>query len=219
MDGPSPRSGNRVRGKTPRYSPHWPVTTGDYLIGKKSVNLSFLANGKLTILLALLPVVLITAFMAIVRPDLRSLEAYGYLGVFGIMMVGNATVLLPMPGLVTVAAAGAIWNPLLVGLAGGIGGATGELTGYLAGYGAHMLIDESRSTWWTRFEHLVRRHGFWAIVALAAAPNPLFDLVGIAAGSLYFPPWRFFAAVVIGNSIKCSAVAFLGGAVGGLLLG
>lgn len=166
-------------------------------------------------LLALLPLVLVTAFMAVVRPDLRSLAVYGYVGVFGIMLAGNATVLLPMPGLATVAAAGALWNPLLVGLAGGIGGAAGELTGYLAGYGAHMLVDENRVQWWRRFEVVVRRHGFWAIVALAAIPNPVFDVVGLVAGSLSYPPWRFFAAVAIGNSIKCSAVALAGGAISG----
>ncbi|MCL5109246.1 MAG: VTT domain-containing protein [Chloroflexi bacterium] len=173
----------------------------------------------LQFLLAALPLVLVTAVVAILRPDLRALAAYGYAGVFGIMLVGNATVLLPLPGLATVAAAGALWNPLLVGLAGGLGGAAGEVTGYLAGRGAHQLVDVSRAQWLSRFEGWVRRYGFWAILVFATVPNPFFDVVGIAAGSFAYPPWRFFAAVWLGNTIKCTAVALAAGTVTGFFFG
>ncbi|MHB1131714.1 MAG: VTT domain-containing protein [Chloroflexota bacterium] len=166
---------------------------------------------------ALLPLILVTGFMAIVRPDLAALASYGYLGVFAIMAAGNATVLLPMPGLATVVAAGALWNPLLVGLAGGLGGSIGELTGYVAGRGANELLDGAQARWFKRFQSFVQQHGFPALILLSAIPNPLFDVVGIAAGSLGYQSWRFFVAVAIGNTIKCMAVAAVGGALGGWL--
>ncbi|MHB1415294.1 MAG: VTT domain-containing protein [Chloroflexota bacterium] len=161
-------------------------------------------------LLALVPLALITGYVLITRPDLEDLANYGYLGVAAIMFVSNATVLLPMPGLATVTAAGALWNPLLVGLAAGIGGAGGELIGYLAGFGAHDMLDARRSRFFERVKDEVGKHGFFAILVLAAVPNPFFDVVGLAAGSVAYSPWRFYVAVALGNVIKCSLVALVG---------
>lgn len=176
-----------------------------------------LRSPRLRILLGFVPLVLITTYLVIARPDLSQWSAYGYVGVFALMATANATVLLPMPGLATVAAAGALWNPFLVGVAGGLGGATGELVGYVAGYGVHSYFEGKRLQWFERVKEFVQRHGFIAVVILSAIPNPFFDVVGIAAGSLSYPAWRFFVAVAIGNSIKCAMVASLGGAVGGWL--
>jgi uncharacterized membrane protein YdjX (TVP38/TMEM64 family) len=169
------------------------------------------------LLLGFVPLLLITGYVLITRPNLEHLSAYGYLGVFGLMMISNATVLLPMPGLASAAAAGVLWNPLVVGLAGGLGGASGELVGYVAGYGVHDYVEGKRVAWFQRVQTFVRRHGFFAIVVLASIPNPFFDVVGLAAGTCSYPAWRFFTAVAIGNTIKCSTVALLGGAVSGWL--
>ena len=54
---------------------------------------------------------------------------------------GNATIILPVPGLIFVFALGHTLNPLVVGLVAGPGAALGELTGYLAGYGSSAVID------------------------------------------------------------------------------
>ncbi|MHB1006665.1 MAG: VTT domain-containing protein [Chloroflexota bacterium] len=178
---------------------------------------SLFQNKVLRMLLAALPLICITVYILVVRPDLTHLAGYGYAGVFVIMMVANATVLLPLPGIATVVTAGMMWNPFLVGLAGGLGGALGELTGYLAGYGVHEVLEDSRSRWYQRIEAFVRRHGFFAILLLAAVPNPLFDVVGVVAGSLSYPAWRFYLAVAIGNTIKSTTIALFGGAVSGRL--
>jgi len=55
---------------------------------------------------------------------------------------------------------------------------------------------------------LVRRHGFWGVLALAAFPNPLFDLGGIAAGHCGVQFATFFGATLLGKAgIKAVAQA------------
>ncbi len=182
------------------------------MLRRVAIRVSPRMGRRVQLLLAILPLLLITAYVAIARPDLEHLAGYGYLGVFALMAIGNATVLLPMPGLATVVAAGMVWNPLLVGLAGGTGGALGELVGYLAGYGVHEYVEGGRARWFQRIQKAVRRYGFPAIIALAAIPNPFFDVVGVAAGSLGYPAWRFYLAVALGNTVKCTLMAYAGGA-------
>lgn len=170
-------------------------------------------TGALRVVLAVLPLLVITTLVIAFRPDLSHLASYGYLGVFALMFLSSATVLLPMPGLAAVAAAGILWNPLLVGLAGGLGGATGELIGYTAGSGARELVNAQQGRWADWVRRFVTKYGFFAMLALAAIPNPLFDVVGIAAGSLSYPAWRFYIAVAIGNTIKCCVIATVGDVV------
>ena len=68
------------------------------------------------------------------RDQLVQLAALGYVGIFLVSLLGNATILLPAPSLVVVFAMGTALIPLLVGLAAGAGDALGELTGYAAGF-------------------------------------------------------------------------------------
>ena len=64
----------------------------------------------------------------------EEMETYGYLGVFLISIIFNATIILPASNIAVITSMGAtLPSPLFVGLAGGAGAAIGELTGYLAG--------------------------------------------------------------------------------------
>jgi membrane protein DedA with SNARE-associated domain len=72
--------------------------------------------------------------------------AYGYPGIFLIMLMANATVFLPAPGVAVVFAMGSVFNPLGVALAAGTGGAIGELTGYLAGFSGQAVVENTTST-------------------------------------------------------------------------
>ncbi len=64
--------------------------------------------------------------------------------------------------------------------------------------------------WWSGLQGWLGRHGFLAILALALVPNPAFDAVGLLAGSLGYPPRRFWLACALGNSLKYIAFAYLG---------
>jgi membrane protein YqaA with SNARE-associated domain len=142
------------------------------------------------------------------RDHLRSLAGYGYVAVFVVGLISNATVILPIPGLAVSSLMGGVFNPWLVGLAGGMGQALGELSGYMVGYSGQRLVDGDSpyrllSSW-------MRRHGAVTIFLLALVPNPLFDLGGIAAGAFRFPIWKFLVSCAVGKVIKNTAFALAG---------
>lgn len=159
-------------------------------------------------ILALLLVIAITIFVYSVRDKAEELAVYGYPGIFLIALLTNATVFLPAPGIAVVFAMGAIFNPLLVGLAAGAGGALGEVSGYLAGFSGQAIVENAKL--YERLTNWVGRYGFWAILVLAAIPNPTFDVAGVAAGVLKMPLPKFLLAVLIGVSIKMILFAYAG---------
>jgi len=91
-------------------------------------------------------------------------------------------------------------------MSGAIGSTIGEFTGYLAGYGSQGVIQKSR--FYDRVHGWVVRRGGFALFTLALIPNPLFDIGGIAAGSLGYPLSRFFLWVGLGKLIKYLIVAY-----------
>jgi uncharacterized membrane protein YdjX (TVP38/TMEM64 family) len=149
--------------------------------------------------------VLVFAF----RDSLSRFATLGYAGVFLTSLIGNATLILPVPSLVFVfAAGGTLPNPFLVGLVAGIGSTIGELTGYLAGYGSNTFIEHNRT--YNRIRDWVERSGLWAIALLAFIPNPLFDLAGFAAGTLGIPLRLFLFATFMGKLFKNVLIAYAG---------
>jgi len=161
-------------------------------------------------ILALLAVIAISIFVYSIRDRAEEFAVYGYPGIFIIAFLANATVLLPAPGIAVVFAMGAIFNPLMVGLAAGAGGALGELSGYLAGFSGQAVIE--RADIYERMVIWMKRNGNLTILILAALPNPFFDLTGIAAGALKMPVHRFLFWCFVGVTIKMTFFAFLGSA-------
>ncbi len=136
-------------------------------------------------------------------------EGVGYTGAFVINLVGSASIVIPVPGLAAVCAAAAPavgLNVVALGLVGGIGSTIGELTGYLAGYGGQSFVQRSRH--YQRVHNLVIRRGALALFVLAALPTPLFDVAGIASGSLGYPIRRFLLWVFLGKVIKFIGIAY-----------
>jgi uncharacterized membrane protein YdjX (TVP38/TMEM64 family) len=152
--------------------------------------------------------VAITALIVVFEDRLRDLGHLAYLGAFLAMLIGNATVILPVPGLAIVFALGATLNPLLLGLAAGPGAALGEMTGYLAGYGGSAVADNLKV--YRTIERWMDRHGVIVIAVLAAIPNPLFDVAGMVAGVMRVRWWHFLLAAWIGKTIQAVVVAYAG---------
>ena len=140
-------------------------------------------------ILALLAVIAITVGVYMIRDRVETFAAFGYPGIFLVALLANATVLLPAPGVAVVFAMGAIFNPFGVALAASLGGALGELSGYLAGFSGRAIIE--RADLYQKMSAWVQKYGAWAILILAAIPNPVFDVAGIAAGVLKMPVWKF----------------------------
>jgi uncharacterized membrane protein YdjX (TVP38/TMEM64 family) len=142
------------------------------------------------------------------RDHLQELERYGYVAVFLVGLVSNATVVLPVPGLAISSVMGSVFNPWVVGLVGGVGQALGELTGYMAGYSGQTLVNGNPAH--DRLMRWMQRYGTLTVFVLALVPNPVFDLGGIAAGTLRFPLWKFLVSCTAGKVIKNILFALAG---------
>jgi membrane protein YqaA with SNARE-associated domain len=160
--------------------------------------------------LAVLAVIGISVYVFSIREHVDEFAAYGYPGIFLIALLANATVFLPAPGIAVVFAMGSVFHPLGVALAAGMGGALGELSGYLAGFGGQAVVENTAA--YARVQPWVQKWGGWAVLVLAAIPNPFFDLAGIAAGAAKMPVWKFLLFCWVGQTIKMSAFAFAGNA-------
>jgi uncharacterized membrane protein YdjX (TVP38/TMEM64 family) len=165
---------------------------------------------RLRIVQALTVVAVLAALGAALyfRERLEELEQYGYAAVFVVGLVGDATVVLPLPGLAFIFVMGGIFNPWIVGIVGGVGQGMGELTGYMAGYSGQTWMDENRV--YDRLVRWMQRYGSLTIFVLAVIPNPLFDMGGMIAGALRFPAWKFLASCIAGKVVKGVAFALAG---------
>lgn len=68
---------------------------------------------RLTILriLALVFVITLTALLVIYRDQVKQLQGYGYPGIFLFSILANATIIIPMPGVLFTSAMGAVLIP------------------------------------------------------------------------------------------------------------
>jgi len=171
---------------------------------------SWLRRNYLSLLVLLFVLAIAVGVFVFFQRNPEKVEEFqnlGYLGAFLICLVTTTTVILPVPGTVVLFSLGATFNPLLVGLAGGVGGGIGELTAYLAGYTGRGIWKDNRS-----YENAVgwlRKWGSVFVFVFAATPLPI-DLVGIIAGNLHFPVWKFFIACWLGKTVQYLAMAYVG---------
>ncbi len=163
---------------------------------------------RLVPLLTLLLVIAISVglFLCGRNPEIvAQLKAYGYLGAFLISLIGNASILLPGIVLPILSAWGiflylhiGLVGPVMVGLAGGAGAAIGEIAGYMAGYSGRGIVENNKL--YERLVGWVSRWGVLAIFIFALVPL-FFDLVGLAAGVLRFPLWKFILVCWLGRTL------------------
>ncbi len=158
---------------------------------------------------ALLLVIAVTVGLQLVyglHPErLKELRTHLYLGAFLISLIGNATIIFPGAVIVILSNLGiliygstGLWGPIIVGLVGGVGAAIGETTGYIAGYSGREIVEKRKM--YHGIERRVKSWGALAIFLFSMIPF-IFDLVGIAAGILRFPFWRFFLFCGLGRMI------------------
>ncbi|MBN1248994.1 MAG: VTT domain-containing protein [Anaerolineae bacterium] len=150
----------------------------------------------------------ITVVVYMLRDRLREVAEYGYLGLFLISVLGNATIVLPMPTLVTAFIGGGVFNPILVGVISAAGATLGELTGYLAGLSGQAVIENQKM--YDRFSSWMEKYGLIALFLLAAFPNPFFDVAGIIAGMSRLRLTTYFSVVWAGKIVKFVLIAYLG---------
>ena len=158
---------------------------------------------KILFVLTLLLVVAVSVGLFFYGRDperLAGLKNYGYLGAFLVSLVSNASVFLPVPGIIVLFMLGTTLNPVLVALVGAAGGTIGEMTGFVFGFSGRDVARGSRQ--YVRAEKLMRRWGGWAVFTFAVVPLPVLDIAGVVAGVLGFPLWKFLLVVWVGKSLK-----------------
>ncbi|MBI2965134.1 MAG: VTT domain-containing protein [Chloroflexi bacterium] len=136
-------------------------------------------------------------------------EALGYPGVWLFSLIGASSIVLPIPGLAAVCAAASPaigLNPALLGVVAASAEAIGELTGYLAGVTGGSFIQKNRH--YPRVQQWVIKRGGLLLFVMATFPNPFFDVVGMAAGSVRYPIRRFLLVTYAGKAIKSTWVAY-----------
>jgi membrane protein YqaA with SNARE-associated domain len=130
-----------------------------------------------------------------------NIETAGYTSLWFLAFISAALIFLPISALAAVCVAVAVdLNPFMVALVAASAEAVGEMTGYLAGMGGKAIFDRNR--FYLRFKNLFSRYGGLILFCGSMIPNPLFDIMGVAAGSILYPVRKFLLLVFIGKTIK-----------------
>ena len=135
---------------------------------------------------------------------------YGYLGVFLVTLLANASVFIPVPypGLVAKLATGL--NTVGVALLAAAGSAIGETTAFFVGRAGKGVVEETAFYRWLGRQLRTPLRAFVVLFLLSAPPNPFFDVAGLTAGSLGVRFPIFIAATFCGRIVRMFILAYLG---------
>ena len=167
-------------------------------------------NERMQGILQIVLAVFIIAVSFYFSANIQQFKEFGYVGVFLISLLSSATIFIPAPGWAVVVAMGRVFDPYVVGIIAGIGGGLGEITGYGFGAGASQVVKKHLDGTLGKYKNLIRKYDLLAIGALAFIPNPLFDVAGLAAGSMGIDWKRFIFACIIGRILRYVLLAYVG---------
>ena len=154
----------------------------------------------------LISIVFIATGLVLWTTGTFNIETVGYTSIWFLAFIGAALVFLPVSSLAAVCVAAAVdLNPFLLAVVAGSAEAVGELTGYLAGMGGKAVFDRNR--FYLRFKNLFSRYAALTLLVGSIIPNPLFDIMGVAAGSILYPVRKFLLLVFIGKVVKFTWVS------------
>jgi len=156
--------------------------------------------------LGILTAVIAAIVTALLLRDNFGASQVGYGAVALSALLASAGLLVPVPALATACATAIFLDPFLVGLIAGTAEAAGELSGYYLGYTGRDVL--ARIRMYQRLEGWMRRRGWLLLFVVSLIPNPIFDVVGIAAGALRYPLWGFLWVVWVGKVLKFLVFAY-----------
>jgi membrane protein YqaA with SNARE-associated domain len=170
------------------------------------------------LLVVLVNVVLSLGALWILRRLAPAAPSQGsYLLVLLATAVSSATPFFTAPAQLIVLELGAHLPRLPLALVAGIGSTMGELPTFWLGREGRSLGAVSRAlerargkAGWRRVE----RAGPWGLVAVAAIPNPLLDLVSLAAGMSGMRLAHYLPAILAGRTIRFAILATIGHRLG-----
>jgi uncharacterized membrane protein YdjX (TVP38/TMEM64 family) len=141
------------------------------------------------------------------RKRLRAWKKYGLVGLFLVNVISNVgfSPIAPVANI----AAGAIYNPVVVGTVAASGAVTGDSPLYFIGKGLTKLkTDESK--WYGTILNYFNQNAFVTIFLFSLIPNPFFDLVAFMSGATGYPFLLFAFAAFAGKWLKCTFYGLLG---------
>ena len=134
---------------------------------------------------------------------------YGYWGAFAVCILGNFSIIIPIPFALIVYAFGSTLNPLLLGLVSGLGSTIGEMVSYFLGWGGRKMIENRYGSRLDAVEKLIDRYGALSVFLVALLPIPD-DLLLIPLGMMKFDIKKTFIAMLLGKTIMCILLAYAG---------
>jgi membrane protein YqaA with SNARE-associated domain len=185
------------------------------------------ADGLLLFSITLLSLYVVLSFLL---PGMSGLTVYlyelvlnislllGYPGAFLVSFLGNATVLIPFPYILTSFILGGltdgithvfVFDPLLVGVLSGIGATLGEMTGYIVGYTGGNLIDETQRNGFRRYAEDHPRWTPFVLWFLAVTPIPD-DVLVVPLGAAKYPWWKVIVPQLLGKTMFLTTIAYSG---------
>ena len=134
-----------------------------------------------------------------------------YMGIFGVMLLANLTIIAPVPVATAIMVAVATkWDPISISLFASLGGSCGEISGYYIGYiGKEVLISKYTAKQ-ERISGWMAQYGLWAVFFLALQPVLPFDIAGLIAGASRLSLWKFFTALFLGKFVKYTIICYIG---------
>lgn len=181
-----------------------------------------------TCVLVLIIVLMIVVSVVFWQLDIdwtHQIKHYGYFGVFLLMLVSSMTIFFPVPAEAALAAApgimgidGSVLNASILGLVASIGAALGEMTSYFAGKWGRFVIAKKYESSYGKIDRWMKRYGGLAVFIFSFTPLP-FDLVGLVAGSLRFPLWKFMFYCWVGRLCRALLIVHVGRIGWGIFFG
>src|SRR4030042_2245762 len=146
---------------------------------------------------------------------IEGLASTAYLVVFGITLLSNAAVLIPVtyPHLTVMIAAATYWDPFTIALVASVAGALGEITAYYAGrLGKRIALLENVPEY-DKLVGWMAKYGLLGTFVMSVQPILPVDIAGILAGAFKMPLWKFLLPCWAGKLGKYLLACYLGGAI------
>jgi len=158
--------------------------------------------------------------MAYFNISVERFASTAYLLVFGITLVSNAAILVPVVLHVSIMMAVAKmmmevspWGFVLVALVASVAGALGEITGYYAGYFGKRIVQLENAPGYERLVGWMERYGPWGIFLISLQPILPVDIAGLLAGASKLPVWKFLLPCWAAKFIKYLLLCYFGEAL------
>ena len=142
---------------------------------------------------------------------LEEFASTAYLVVFGVTLVSNAAVFVPVALHVSVILTAAeYWDPVIVALVASVAGTLGEITAYYAGYWGKRIVHFENTPGYDRLVGWMQRYGPWGIFLVSLQPVLPVDIAGLLAGVSRLPLWKFLLPCWAGKFPKYLLLCYFG---------